>query len=119
MLTSELVSVRTLVKTEGDPSIEPAGRERPIGFVMSVAGEVEVLVGLKGHVDADKDAARVEREKKKVVKDIEVMQKKLASSSFLEKAPPDVVAQAKDQLGALLRTLERLEEALRLAKELN
>jgi valyl-tRNA synthetase len=118
LLTSEIVAIRTLVKTEGDPSIEPVGGARPTGYVMSVAGEVEVLVGLKGLVEAGKEIARIEREIKKVEKDTAVMEKKLASSSFVEKAPPDVVAQAKEQLGALRRTRERLEEARSLAKEL-
>jgi valyl-tRNA synthetase len=119
LLTEELVTIRTLVKTEGDPAIEPSGGGRPPGSVMSVAGEVEVLVGLRGLVEGSKESARVDREIKKVEKDLAVLQKKLASPAFVEKAPAEVVAQSREQLQALERTRARLEEARQLAAELD
>jgi valyl-tRNA synthetase len=85
---------------------------------MSVAGDVEVLVGLRGLVDPAKEEARIERETKKVDKDIANLQKRLDSPAFAEKAPKEVVAEAKEQLEALRRTRARLEEALVLAREL-
>jgi valyl-tRNA synthetase len=118
LLTSEIVAIRTLVKTQGEPAIEPSGGGRPPGTVMSVAGDVEVLVGLRGLVDASKEEARVEREMKKIDKDIANLQKRLDSPAFAEKAPKEVVAEAKEQLEALRRTRARLEEALALAREL-
>jgi len=118
LLTSELVSVRTLVKTKGQPLIEPSGGGRPPGSVMSVAGEVEVLVGLRGLVDAAKEAGRVDREIKKVDKDLAALQKKLESKAFAERAPEGVVAEARGQLEALVRTRGRLLEARELAREL-
>jgi valyl-tRNA synthetase len=119
LLAEELVSIRTLVKTEGDPLIEPSGGGRPPGSVLSVAGEVEVLVGLRGLVEKAKELARVDRDIKKVEKDIAVLQKKLASPAFVEKAPPEVVAEAREQLNALERTRARLDEARQLAAELD
>jgi valyl-tRNA synthetase len=118
LLASEIVAIRTLVKTEGEPGIEPSGGGRPPGTVMSVAGEVEVLVGLRGLVDPAKEEARIERETKKVDKDAANLQKRLDSPAFAEKAPKEVVAEAKEQLEALRRTRARLEEALVLAREL-
>jgi valyl-tRNA synthetase len=118
LLASELVTIRTLVKTEGDPVVEPSGGGRPPGSVMSVAGDVEVLVGLRGLVDGVKEAERVERQIKKVDKDILMLQKKLDSPTFVEKAPSEVVAQTREQLESLGRTRERLEEARLLAREL-
>jgi valyl-tRNA synthetase len=118
LLSSELVTIRTLVKTQGDPVIEAAGGGRPPGSVMSVAGDVEVLVELAGLVEGAKEGARVEREIKKVEKDLVLMQKKLESPTFVEKAPADVVAAAKEQLESLRRTRTRLEEARVLAREL-
>jgi valyl-tRNA synthetase len=118
LLASELTTIRTLVKAQGSPIIEPSGGGRPPGSVMSVAGDVEVLVGLRGLVEAAKEKARVEREIKKVDKDIANLQKKLDSPAFVEKAPPEVVAEARTQLEALVRTRARLVEALQLAHEL-
>jgi valyl-tRNA synthetase len=118
LLASELRTIRTLVKTDGDPVIEPSGGGRPAGSVMSMAGTVEVLVGLKGLVDSSKEEERVSREIKKVDRDIANVEKKLGSPAFVEKAPPAVVAESKAQLEALRQTRARLEEALALAKEL-
>jgi valyl-tRNA synthetase len=118
LLTSELATVRHLVKSDGDPAIEPGGGPRPPGTVLSVAGDVEVLVGLKGLVDPAKEKGRVERETKRTDKERANLQKRLDSPAFAEKAPPEVVAEARSQLEALDRKLARLQEALRLAHEL-
>ncbi len=85
---------------------------------MSVAGDVEVLVGLRGLVDAKKEAARVEREIKKVEKEAAGLENKLKAKAFVEKAPAEVVAQTREQLAALQGTRQRLEEARALAVEL-
>ena len=85
---------------------------------MTVAGDTEILVGLKGLVDIGKELTRIERETKKVEKDVAVMTKKLGSPAFREKAPADVVAESEAQLAALQRTLARLAEAKEIAKEL-
>jgi valyl-tRNA synthetase len=118
LFRSEIVTIRTLVKTEGDPVIEPSGGGRPPGSVMSVVGDVEVLVGLRGLVDGTKEADRVEREIKKADKDVAAIEKKLGSPAFVERAKPEIVAEAKEQLDALRRTRARLEEARKLASEL-
>jgi valyl-tRNA synthetase len=118
LLASELVTVRTLVKARRDPTVEPSGGGRPPGSVMSVSGDVEVLVGLRGLVDAAKEAGRVDREIKKVDKDLANLQKKLESKAFAEKAPETVVSEARTQLEALVRTRARLLEARELAGEL-
>jgi valyl-tRNA synthetase len=119
VLASELVTIRTLVKTTGDPEIVPAGGGRPPGSVMSVAGEVEVLVELRGLVDGSKEDARVEREIKKADKDIAVLEKKLGTPSFAERAPAEVVVETKNQLDALRRRRVQLDEARELARELD
>jgi valyl-tRNA synthetase len=85
---------------------------------VSVAGDVEVLVGLAGLVDPAKEAERVERGVKKLDKDIAVLEKRLASENFVKNAPPEVVAEARALLEQLKRQKERLLEAKALVKEL-
>jgi valyl-tRNA synthetase len=118
LLREEARSIRTLVKTAGDPIIEERGAARPRGAVMSVAAETEVLVALKGLVEGGKEGARVEREIKKVEKDLSALEKKLALPSFADKAPPEVVAEAKAQLEELRRKRAVLEDARGLCAEL-
>ena len=118
LLVRETSSIQTLVKSQGQPVIEPTGGARPRGHVLTVAGDLEILVGLAGLVDTQKELTRIEREAKKVEKDLAIMTKKLSSPSFRDKAPPDVVAESEAQLAGLQRTLERLAEAREIAKEL-
>jgi valyl-tRNA synthetase len=118
VLSEEVRAIRTLVKTKGDPVIAPARVERKPGDVMAVAGGAEVVVSLKGLVDAKKERERVEREIKKTDKDIQALEKKLALPSFAEKAPPEVVAESRKQLEDLGRKKRVLEEAMALADEL-
>ncbi|MBX3125486.1 MAG: valine--tRNA ligase [Polyangiaceae bacterium] len=110
--------VAYLVKTDGAPVIGPSGGARPPGFVMSVAGEVEVLVDLKGLVEAEKEADRIERSLKRIDKDSAGLEKRLATPAFVDKAPPEVVAEAREQLNSLRRQRELLVEARTLVDEL-
>jgi valyl-tRNA synthetase len=113
----ELRFIDALVGSEGTVIAEP-GAARPRGSVVSVAGEVEVLVGLRGHVDPNKERDRLERKLKKLEKDIAVLEKRLQNPSFVGSAPPEVVAEARTLLGQLERQREHLKEALAMVDEL-
>ena len=118
LLQAEAQAIRSLVKTAGDPVVEARGAARPKGAVMHMTADVEVLVQLKGLVEGGKEGARVEREIKKVEKDLAALKKKLALPSFAEKAPPEVVAEAHAQVAELERKQAGLAEARQIAAEL-
>jgi valyl-tRNA synthetase len=117
LLEREARAVATLVKTDGDPAVEAPG-ERPRGFVVSVAADVDVLVGLKGLVEASKEAERIERTLKKIDKDLVGLDKRLADPKFANNAPPEVVAAARENKAALERQKVRLAEERGLVDEL-
>ena len=117
LLTAERVGIETLVKTES-LAIEPCGAERPKGAALSAAADVEVLVMLRGIVDAEGEKARVEREINKTVKNIEALEKKLAAKGFAERAPAEVVAETREQLASAKDRLRLLADARKLAEEL-
>jgi valyl-tRNA synthetase len=117
LVASESRFIATLVRTEGDPVVESAG-ERPPGYVLSVAGDTDVLVGLRGLVDAKKERERIERTLKKIDKDVSGLDKRLGDGKFLNNAPPEVVEQAREQKAALERQRTRLVEERGLADEL-
>ncbi|MFO0587467.1 MAG: valine--tRNA ligase [Polyangiaceae bacterium] len=119
VLEAEAGSIQFLVKTKGAPAIEPSGGARPRGAVMSMAADTEVLIALQGLVEPAHEAQRVEREIKKVEKDIAAIEKKLSLPSFADKAPLEVVQEAKDQLEALKRKRVGLEDAKGIAGELS
>jgi valyl-tRNA synthetase len=118
LLERERRHIEFLARTEGAPIVEPPGAERPRGCVLDVAGDVEVLVGLLGLVSAQKEQERIERTMKKLAKDIDLLQKRLSNQSFVDKAPAEVVAEAREQKAALERQQARLEEARSLVSEL-
>ncbi len=121
-LRGHVGAIRVLVKTAGEPHFEAPGGPRELGTTVSVVpsshGPIEVLVGLKGLVDPGKERARIERELKRIEKDLGALEKKLASPGFVDRAPPEVVEEAKQQRKALLEAKERLEHARKLAEEL-
>ena len=112
-------AIEFLVRSDGPPLVGKPGGQRPKGAVLAIADDVEVLVGLRGLVDAQKERGRVERELKKVDKDLDVLQKRLNNPSFMQNAPPDVVSQVQQQLAALERQRNGLLEAKTLADELD
>jgi valyl-tRNA synthetase len=118
LLQRESRFIEALVKTRGAPTVEAPGGPRPKGFVLGVGGDVEVLVGLKGLVSPEREAERVERTIKKLDKDIASLEGRLKNPKFVEKAPPEVVAEAREQVEALKRQRERLVEARGLIEEL-
>jgi valyl-tRNA synthetase len=119
LLSQQRLAIATLVKTEGEPSVGEASAERPKGFVVSVAENVEVLVGLKGHVEPEKEKERITRQLKKLAKDIDGLSKRLQNPKFADKAPPEVVLEAQTQLSGLRDQQQRLEAALTFALELS
>jgi len=111
--------IQFLASTDGAPSIAEPSPERPRGSTLNVAGDVEVLVTLKGHIDPAKEKERIEQKSKRVSKDIEVMEKRLANQNFVANAPADVLAEARATLDSLKQQKQRLEEGLLLVKELS
>jgi valyl-tRNA synthetase len=119
LLAAQNRYIEALVKTEGAPAVEPAGGERPRGSVVSVAGDVEVIVMLRGLVDPRKEAERIERALKRIEKDVATLEKRLSNASFVSNAPPEVVAETREQKAGLERQRERLLEAQGLVDELS
>jgi valyl-tRNA synthetase len=117
-LTQQTSLIQFLVRTAGPPQVCSADVERPAGSVLAVAGVVEVLVVLRGVVDADKERDRVERSRKKLLKDEAILDGRLKNPKFIEKAPPEVIAEVQEQLQALTRQLQQLDEALEIIEEL-
>jgi len=115
-------AIQLLVKTKGEPEliVPPTmfGLGTTVTVVPSAHGPIEVGIGLKGLVEKDAELARIDRELKKVEKDLLALDKKLASSGFVDRAPAEVVDEARKQRETLIEARKRLEEARVLAAEL-
>jgi valyl-tRNA synthetase len=117
LLEAERVTIETLFRSE-TLVIAPRGGERAKGTALSAAAGVEVLVQLRGIVDASSEMARVEREVAKTEKDVAALEKKLSAKGFAERAPKEVVEQTREQLALMKQRLVLLAEARQLAGEL-
>ena len=119
VLSDNSPMIQFLSSTDGAPTIGEPSTQRPRGSTLNVAGDVEVLVTLKGHIDPAKESERIDREVNHVVKDIDVMQKKLANQNFVANAPAEVLSEARARLESLKQQKTRLEAGRELVKELS
>jgi valyl-tRNA synthetase len=121
-LTTHAKAIETLVRTAGPITVEPSNAERPAGSVVTAVatdlGTASVLVTLKGLVTAEEELARVDRELKRIDKDLAALAKKLGSPGFVDRAPPEVVEESRQQKTALTEARERVVAARALADEL-
>lgn len=81
-------------------SVVAADAERPQNAVTGVAGAVTVYLPLKGLIDVAKETARLKKEYDKLTAEYEKLDKKLQNERFLQKAPPEVVANEREKLAA-------------------
>jgi len=77
-----------------------------------------VLVVLKGLVEPGSEASRIDRELKKIERDLAALDKKLGSPGFADRAPKELVEEAHQQRRSLLEAKARLEAARKLVDEL-
>jgi valyl-tRNA synthetase len=120
-LREQVEAIRVLVKTK-DEAFEVPGGPRESGTTVSVVpsahGPIEVLVPLKGLVTREAESARIDREIKKIDRDLAALDKKLGSPGFVDRAPKEVVEEARAQRAALVEARARLEAAKELLGEL-
>jgi valyl-tRNA synthetase len=78
-----------------------------------VGSDIEVVVPLKDLVDIDAELARLEKVKKKALKEIAFIEKKLNNPKFVERAPAEVVAEQRTRLEDEQTRLANLEDAIK------
>ncbi|CAM9720753.1 unnamed protein product [Ectocarpus fasciculatus] len=73
---------------------------------------LEVYLPMAGLVDKDKERARLEKQAGKLTKDMEVLEKRLSGSNFVEKAPAKVVEEVRANLQAQKDQLKTVQQAI-------
>ncbi len=86
--------------------------DAPEGSATKVSSNFEVAVNIKNYIDIPQEIARLEREKKGLLKDLTVYSKKLENKRFLESAPKDVIAKDRAKVADLNEQLESVVRAL-------
>jgi len=83
---------------------------KPANAAVSIAGVTEVYV--HEAIDPDAEKRRLEKQKQQIEKAKESVEAKLANENFVNKAKPEIVAQAKDKLAQLIEQLNTIEKHL-------
>lgn len=101
-----------------DVTSVPGSDPSPDSSAVAVAEGVTLIVPLAGLVDPDKERERIERELRKIDKDLATTQRKLENHEFLARAPAALVEQERARKQELTEARSGLEAALaRLPKK--
>ena len=82
------------------------GEEVPVSMT-AIAGDLEILVPLAGHVDIEDERQRLSREVNKLHTEIDKLEAKLSNASFVNKAPSHIVDKERQKLEEL-RTADQI-----------
>lgn len=84
--------------------------------VTIVTDSARLFIPLSEIIDRDKELARLSKEKASVLKDIEIISKKLGNEGFMAKAPANVIESEKDKMEKAQRKLEKIEQSIAAMK---
>ena len=80
----------------------------------AVTSEAEIFVPLEGIIDTVKELDRLDKQIKKLTKELEAKEKKLSNRGFLEKAKKEIVEEQMRLRDDIVFRLERLKKAKEL-----
>jgi valyl-tRNA synthetase len=91
------------------------GVERPKNAASQVIGDMEIFLG--DVLDPEKERARLETQKKKLAKQLEASEKKLANPKFVDKAPAAVVEEERRRVADLTGEIALLDKNLQAVED--
>jgi valyl-tRNA synthetase len=112
LLEREAALVSTLVRASALHVVDE--QDERVVAARGVARGIEIVLPLAGVLDLGAERQRLERERSKLEGELATRVRKLESRSFVDKAPPEVVARERELRDELLRRRERLERHLEL-----
>jgi len=86
--------------------------KKPDSSATYVFSDIQVHVLLKGLINYDDEKKRIYKRIKKIEKEMEISQKKLANRDFLNQAPPDIVENVKQKAQRMSMKLDKLNQNL-------
>jgi len=107
-LETNAPSLRKLAKLDGITWV-PSDQEAPVSAT-ALVGNLEILVPMADLIDKDAELARLAKEIEKLGKDLSRIEGKLSNSSFVDRAPAEVVEKERAKLVDQQQALEKLRE---------
>ncbi|MBW2104950.1 MAG: valine--tRNA ligase [Deltaproteobacteria bacterium] len=93
--------------------------KKPDSSATYVFSDIQVHVLLKGLINYDDEKKRIYKGIKKIEKEMEISQKKLANRDFLNQAPPDIVENVKQKAQRMSMKLDKLNQNLTILDGIN
>ncbi len=84
----------------------------PEDFITLVAGKAEIFLPMEELIDKEKELERLNREKDKVISEINRVESKLSNEGFINKAPEKLVNEEKEKRDMYHIQLKHLEEQI-------
>jgi valyl-tRNA synthetase len=115
VIEAERSTIQSLARCELHFEADGARLDDPAAHFENAAVFVNpaVRAAVPGVIDTEKERDRLQRDLKKVEKELGVVEKKLGNPSFVERAPEAVVEKSKRDATVLREKRERLEAALK------
>jgi valyl-tRNA synthetase len=93
-------------------ALRPSGSAKPSHAATSVVGKVEGVVSLEGLIDWSKERERLTRDVSKLRLELERVEKKLGTASFVERAPAEVLAKEKEKAAEIGAQIAKIDASL-------
>jgi valyl-tRNA synthetase len=107
----QLALVRSLARVERLEVVAQAD-ETPRTIKHPVGG-LELRIPMAGLFDLAAEGARLEKQRRKALSELEALHRKLDNPQFVEKARPEVVQESRQRVAELQAQIERVEGTLR------
>ncbi len=91
---------------------------KPPAAATALAANMQIFIPMQGLIDKVAEVSRLNKEIEKISKDADKLSEKLANSSYVDKAPAEVVAKDKERLSELQQALVRLKGSLAAVEQL-
>ncbi len=88
------------------------GGEPPTGTVVTIIGDIQVCVHLKGQIDVAAERTRIQAALAKAEKERVGIAGRLANAAFVDKAPPAVVEKEREKIAEIDDRRTRLQQSL-------
>jgi len=95
-----------------------SSRPKPQDVATAIIGDAEIFIPMTMDMDLDAEASRLEKEIRKVERDLEFVDRKLSNDKFMSKAPAEVVEKVRAKRQVLLIRDGKLRESLGKIQEI-
>jgi valyl-tRNA synthetase len=108
-----LVTLARLGSVRVDEARPPAAAGGPSASARLLAAGAELYLPLSGLLDLDAELARLARERERLLAELERAERRVGNPAFVERAPGDVVAKARQRVTEVSEALAKVDAQLR------